>query len=203
MLLTLSIAERTRILHAAEQAVADAVTGSAPAPSSPLPEIAISGLFVTVHVNGALRGCIGFLAMQGSFEETLREAARRAVTEDYRFLPVEKEELPDCTVDVTLLGPLELLRDPTDFDIGKHGLVLESHGRRGLLLPQVAVEHHWNKTQFLEGLCRKTMVDSDAWKKPETRIFRFEGMIIRASDVEADNAASSNTPLTDKEEHGT
>lgn len=185
MLHSLSPSARSAILNIARTAVAEEAADqplATPAASPDLPDLDVSGLFVTLHVSGALRGCIGFLELQGTVEQTLREAAVRAATADIRFPPLEADELEDMTVDVTLLGPLEPLGDPTDFTIGLHGLVLEYAGRRGLLLPQVAVDHSWDKTQFLEGLCRKTMVPTDAWKLPGAVVSRFEGMVIKEEE---------------------
>ena len=185
MLHSLSPSARSAVLQIARNAVeeeaADQPQGI-PKQRPELPELNVSGLFVTLHVSGALRGCIGFLELQGSLEQTLREAAVRAATADIRFPPLAPDELEDMTVDVTLLGPLEAIGDPTDFTIGLHGLVLEFAGRRGLLLPQVAVDHSWDKTQFLEALCRKTMVPTDAWTLPGAVVYRFEGMVIKEKE---------------------
>ncbi len=185
MLHSLSPSARRAILQTARTAVENEVADRVPETAktaADLPELDVSGLFVTLHVSGALRGCIGFLELQGSFEKTLREVAMRAATADIRFPPLDPDELKDMTVDVTLLGPLMPLEEPTDFTIGPHGLVLEYAGRRGLLLPQVAVDHNWNKAQFLEGLCRKTMVPTDAWEKPGAVVYRFEGMVIKEEE---------------------
>lgn len=145
----------------------------------------VSGVFVTVHVHGALRGCIGFLTLQGSLGATIAEAARRAASEDPRFPPLEACECAEMTVDVTLLGPLEQIGEEEDFILGVHGLVLECHGRRGLLLPQVAAEQHWSKQEFLTGLCRKASLPDRSWNLPNARLYRFEGMVIR--DTETDS----------------
>lgn len=185
MLHSLSPSARTAVLQIARTAVEEEAAESPYETKEPvreLPDLDVSGLFVTLHVSGALRGCIGFLELQGSFEQTLREAAVRAATADLRFPPLGADELEDLTIDVTLLGPLEALEDPTDFTIGPHGLVLEYAGRRGLLLPQVAVDHNWDKQQFLEGLCRKTMVPTDAWKLAGAVVYRFEGMVIKEKE---------------------
>ncbi|MDT8323672.1 MAG: AMMECR1 domain-containing protein, partial [Bacteroidota bacterium] len=107
----------------------DAAEPDAAEPDVTFPGLEVSGLFVTVRVGGRLRGCIGFLEPLSTFAATLREAARRAATEDARFPTVEAGELDEMTVDVTLLGPLLPLSDAMDFRIGDHGLVIEAHGR--------------------------------------------------------------------------
>lgn len=153
----------------------------------------VSGVFVTVHVHGALRGCIGFLALQGSLAATIAEAARRAAAHDTRFAPVTRDEREAMTVEVTLLAPLERIADPDDFEIGVHGLVLEYLGRRGLLLPQVAVDQGWDRQQFLSGVCRKAMLPDRSWEHPDATLSRFEGLVLRETESHATPAPERRT----------
>lgn len=176
----MSTVQRDAILAVADDAVRAAVDASRGAVPD-CPELDVSGLFVTLRIGGRLRGCIGFLEPLPTFAATLREAARRAATEDPRFPSVEPGEVGDMDVDVTLLGPLVPLADAKDFSIGAHGLVIEAHGRRGLLLPQVAVEHGWDKTRFLEAVSEKALLPRDAWEHPTSRLYRFEGTVIKGS----------------------
>lgn len=166
------------ILRAAMCAVREAVTGIPRTEAEEVPELAVSGLFVTIRIADALRGCIGFVELQDDFAATLREAAQRAATKDYRFADIAPEELAELSVDVTLLGPLQKLSDPLDFTIGTHGLVLEYLGRRGLLLPQVATDRGWDRAQFLQGLCQKAHVDENAWNAAEAVLYRFTGVVL-------------------------
>jgi len=180
------------LLRTARNAISDQIRGERHDPGIPrdadspaaLPDAA--GVFVTVHVSNALRGCIGFLELQGGLLDTVAEAARRAAAFDPRFPPVEEDELADCRIDVTLLGHAELMRDPEDFIIGVHGLILEYLGRRGLLLPQVAVEHAFGKSEFLSALCQKTRVPDGSWTMPEARLSRFEGVVVAEQDTAAE-----------------
>jgi len=175
-----STVDRSAILAVADDAVRDAI--DAPRDDVPdCPDAAVSGLFVTLRIDGRLRGCIGFLEPLATFAETIREAARRAATEDPRFPSIEPEEVDAMRVEVTLLGPLVPLQNAEDFSIGTHGLLIEAHGRRGLLLPQVAVEHRWDKTKFLEAVSEKARLPRDAWKQPPSRLFRFEGTMIKGT----------------------
>ncbi len=143
------------------------------------------GVFVTIHTypEGALRGCIGFPEPRKPLVNGVIEAAILAATDDPRFYPVQKEELPHVSIDVTVLTPPRLIQadKPEDviknFEIGKHGLIIEKGFHRGLLLPQVPVEQGWNKNEFLEGLCMKAGLLSGAWADSRTRLYRFEGKV--------------------------
>jgi uncharacterized protein (TIGR00296 family) len=77
-------------------------------------------------------------------------------------------------VSLSILSPLKTAQ-PQEVEIGKHGLLI-SHGRhRGLLLPQVPLEHGWDRNTFLEETCRKAGLPLDAWQSgAEIEIFTAE-----------------------------
>jgi uncharacterized protein (TIGR00296 family) len=87
---------------------------------------------------------------------------------------VARHELPDVTVEISVLGPLERIDpvEPNAVAIGQHGLVVERGGRRGLLLPQVASERHWTAEEFLAHTCVKAGLPRDAWQRG-AEVFRF------------------------------
>ncbi|MBR9978628.1 MAG: AmmeMemoRadiSam system protein A [Bacteroidetes bacterium] len=138
----------------------------------------VSGVFVTLRVSGSLRGCIGFLELRGGLLETVAEAARYAATQDVRFRPLTRKELQQCRIEVTLLGAPERIMDAEEFTLGRHGLIIEYDGNRGLLLPQVPVERGWNRTEFLSALCQKAQLSDSCWTHPDATLFRFEGLPI-------------------------
>jgi uncharacterized protein len=86
-------------------------------------------------------------------------------------------DLDKLEIEVSLLSPLEPIR-PEEIEIGKHGLLVEQGGRRGLLLPQVAVEHHLGVEQFLRETSHKAGLPRDAWKAPNARIYGFTCEIV-------------------------
>ena len=135
------------------------------------------GAFVTLHMGGQLRGCIGYLEAVGSLVETVQEAAEKAALQDYRFNPVTKEEIPELQIEISVLTPLKLIRDINDIEIGKHGLKIHLGYNRGLLLPQVATEHGWDRETFLNQTARKAGLPSTAWKNPSAKIFCFTAEI--------------------------
>ena len=97
-------------------------------------------LFVTLRNGEALRGCIGTLAPEGDLSRTVPRFALRAAFEDPRFPSLAADELPKCTLEISVLTPPRPLDDPEEIVIGRDGLILEVGGRRALLLPQVATE---------------------------------------------------------------
>ena len=169
----LSEDDRKAILELARQAVGEAVCRNR------LPEIPTNGIFerrcgvfVTLHVNKRLRGCIGVIDAKEPLGASIARCAASAALEDPRFAKMLPEELTALEVEVSLLSPLEYIQ-PEEIEIGKHGLMVEQDFRRGLLLPQVATEHHLDKERFLQETCRKAGLRADAWRSPSTRIYGF------------------------------
>jgi AmmeMemoRadiSam system protein A len=104
--------------------------------------------------------------------------ARESATEDPRFPPMSAAELPETSIELSVLGPLEEIdpRAEGAIVIGRHGLVAEQGSRRGLLLPQVAVEWGWTPEQFLRQTCHKAGLPLDAWQHG-ARIYRFDAEV--------------------------
>ncbi|HJJ44923.1 MAG: TIGR00296 family protein [Methanocorpusculum sp.] len=177
-------------VSAAVSFITDAVTGgrAQTAAGSPVvfPEIFSEprGVFVTLTENGDLRGCIGYPYPVLPLKAALKDAAYQAALSDPRFYPVRAEELPFLDVEVTILSLPEKLTVPADLspsviEVGKHGLIAESHGMRGLLLPQVATEWGWDAAEFLDQTCIKAGLPADEWQKESCTISVFEGQIFR------------------------
>lgn len=122
------------------------------------------GAFTTLYLHGNLRGCVGYIAAVASLYETVAETARGAAFEDTRFWPVTREELPNLRVSLSILSRVKTI-EAEEVKIGEHGLVISQGGYRGLLLPQVAVEHGWDRVTFLQQTCRKAGLALDAWQK--------------------------------------
>ena len=165
--------QRRTLIALARASIAAEVTGQPCAERPPLDLPPASGVFVTIKRRGQLRGCLGTLQIQcGLAQEVIRCAADSA-TEDPRFPPVRAGELPELSVDISVLGPLEEIHPSTDaFTVGEHGLVVEEGFRRGLLLPQVAREWGWTAEQFLRQTCVKAGLPPDAWSRG-ARVYRF------------------------------
>lgn len=190
---SLSEEDRKAILELARQGVLHAVSHERPLSTFPTGGIFAEqrGLFVTLHVAKKLRGCIGVIEVSTNLGETLARCAADAALHDPRFSRMRAEEMDALEIEVSLLSPMEAIR-PEAVEIGIHGLLVERGRRRGLLLPQVAVEHQLSREQFLAETCAKAGLPREAWKEPGTNLYGFQCEII----------AEGRNPLTQKESPG-
>jgi AmmeMemoRadiSam system protein A len=122
------------------------------------------GVFTSLYLRSELRGCVGFVFPMDSVYCAVAESARAAAFEDTRFRPVTREEAGNLQIELSILSPPQPIA-AEDVEIGRHGLLISMHGRRGLLLPQVPVEHKWDRITFLDQTCRKAGLPLDAWKQ--------------------------------------
>ena len=166
--------QRRRLLDVARTAITSASTGlGSTNPTSGLVFPEASGVFVTIKRRGQLRGCLGTLQNCTALELDVARCAVDSAREDPRFPAVEPAELPELAIEISILSPLERIDSvPDGFTLGVHGLVVEQGPRRGLLLPQVAIEWRWTREQFLSQTCVKAGLPPDAWQRGAT-IFRF------------------------------
>ncbi len=125
------------------------------------------GVFTSLYLQAELRGCVGFVRPESSLYRAVAESARAAAFADTRFSPLSQEEAPHLCVQLSVLSPLEPIA-PEAVEVGRHGLLISRNGYRGLLLPQVATEHGWDQTAFLQQTCRKAGLPIDAWREGAT-----------------------------------
>jgi len=135
------------------------------------------GVFVTLHIKGSLRGCIGFIEGVFPLPETIRKMALSAAFRDPRFNPLSAEEYPLIDIEISVLSPVEPLHDLTDIEIGRDGLIASKAGRSGLLLPQVAEEYGWNRDDFLSHTCMKAGLPQNAWKDGSVTFQKFSAYV--------------------------
>lgn len=129
--------------------------------------------FVTLTEQGELRGCMGSLDASRPVAESVLGAATSAARRDPRFRPVLPAELPNIEIEVSVLGPLAVLRDPERFRLGIDGIIVERGAYRGLLLPEVAGMLSWDRTEMLDTTCRKAGLPRGAWRAPGTIVYAF------------------------------
>jgi AmmeMemoRadiSam system protein A len=171
----LSATDRAALLGVARGAV---LAHLGVAPGRALPEAGAlgepRGAFVTLHVRGDLRGCIGTFRPLGSLAATVARMAVSAASQDPRFRPLAAEDVAELTIAVSALGTPERLPDPRAVEVGRHGLVVKRGWHRGALLPKVAVEQGWDAEAFLRHACLKAGLPPTAWREPDTEVEAFE-----------------------------
>jgi AmmeMemoRadiSam system protein A len=171
---SLSEADRRALLGLARHAVVEAVSHGRLL--EPIPNEGVfagrQGVFVTLQVHHRLRGCIGVIEGDDSLGESTVRCAASAALQDHRFAPLRTEDLGDLRIEISLLSPPALIR-LEQIEIGRHGLLISHGQQRGLLLPQVATEHHLAPEQFLQEACHKAQLPREAWREAETQVFGF------------------------------
>jgi AmmeMemoRadiSam system protein A len=156
--------ERTVLLQLAHDSILSALENREISLEPPTPHLAEPrGAFTSLYLRGNLRGCVGYVLPATSVYRAVAETARAAAFDDTRFLPVPLEEARDLEVELSILSrPAAIAAEAVE--VGRHGLLIGMGGHRGLLLPQVATEHHWDRITFLEQTCRKAGLPLDAWR---------------------------------------
>lgn len=180
--MTLTEADKKRILDLAAAVIVCGIrgvplTGESEGSSGSVMDLHC-GVFVSIYIDNKLRGCIGTFSEEEPLGYSLKRMALSAATCDSRFEPVHSEELGGMTVEVSVLSPRVKIRDPSEIEIGKHGIYIQSATGRGTLLPQVAVKQNWSVEQFL-GYCSKYKAGLGwtGWKKAD--IFIYEAIVFR------------------------
>jgi hypothetical protein len=140
------------------------------------------GVFVTLHKNGKLRGCIGYPIPAFPLYKGVIEAARAAAFQDPRFPPLQKNELKQVKIEISVLTRPQLVNKkpediPQSIEIGKDGLILKGPRGSGLLLPQVATENNFAPIAFLRCVSMKAGLEKDAWLNRENQIFKFQAEV--------------------------
>ncbi|MFX0028986.1 MAG: TIGR00296 family protein [Candidatus Hermodarchaeota archaeon] len=147
------------------------------------------GAFVTLNrynVSGnPLRGCIGYIEPKFTLYDVIHKVSISSALEDPRFPSVTIEEMDNIVIELSILTPPELLKvnNPKEYSekivIGRDGLIAERGWQRGLLLPQVPVDHdrNWDVETFLNHTCQKAMLPADSWKDLDTKIYSFQAIL--------------------------
>lgn len=164
----LTTAEKAELLERARRAGAQALglADRGPGPREPQGRLADPGAaFVTWKREGRLRGCIGSVEALRPLAADVESNAVAALLRDPRFPPATLREFPRYTVEISVLASFEKVAGPGGIAIGLHGLIVEKGRRRGLLLPQVAVEWKWDAETFLSQCCLKAGLPEDGWRR--------------------------------------
>ena len=182
-------ASRTSLMRRARAAIAHAIGAEPEAADADTRVRAASeidaglhaGAFVTLRVGRHLRGCIGYPEPDLPLVEVIERCAVSAAVSDPRFPPVTAAEWSDVDLELSVLGPIQPVDDVRDVVVGRDGLIVEFGPRRGLLLPQVAIEWKWDAAEFAAQTCIKAGLPADAWQKG-AMLFKFEAEVFSESE---------------------
>lgn len=181
-----SVSEKKRLLQLAE----DAITGEVdPARSIQAGSIELSpalesmcGSFVSLYVDGHLRGCIGTFSETEPLYKNVMNMAVASATSDSRFSPIQPEELSRLRLEISVLTPRKRIYDPSEIEIGKHGIYMKKGASRGTFLPQVAIKQEWTVMEFLGNCARyKAGIGWNGWKTAE--LYTYEAIVFSSDEI--------------------
>ncbi|MDD5427462.1 MAG: AmmeMemoRadiSam system protein B [candidate division Zixibacteria bacterium] len=131
------------------------------------------GAFVTIKIDGQLRGCIGQIRARDPLYKVVADMARAAAFEDPRFPALSREEFDRLDFEISVLSPLERVREISEIKVGRDGLMIKLGMHSGLLLPQVAAEYGWDVIEFLEQTCLKAGLSKNSFKDKFAELYKF------------------------------
>lgn len=179
----LSAREQSILLSIARQAIDDYVRTDQ-YEVEPREEKALnsrSGCFITIKQNNQLRGCIGNFQSELPLFREVAEMAVASATKDPRFYPLQEKDLNNYALEISVLSPLHKIEQIEEIEVGNHGIYLEKSFHRGVLLPQVASEHGWDRETFLRQTCVKAGLPTNAWQADDAEIYIFSAQIFNES----------------------
>lgn len=179
---------RKTLLQIARESIATVLDGAHPALDKYEIDDVLrrpAGAFVTLNDrHGELRGCIGSIKPVAALYRAVSMSAVNAAFRDPRFYPVERDELGTLHVEISVMGPIEVIGSFEDIVVGRDGLIVSRGAFAGLLLPQVATEYGWDRDTFLAHTCLKAGLPKDAWRSKDTRIERFSAEVFGEQAVD-------------------
>jgi len=136
-----------------------------------------NGCFVTIKQNQQLRGCIGNFQSELPLFKEVAQMAQASASKDPRFYPLKEDDLANFSLEISVLSPLRKIEDIEEIEVGTHGIYIEKSFYRGVLLPQVATEHNWDRQTFLKQTCIKAGLPTDAWQAEDADIYVFSAQV--------------------------
>ena len=185
---------RNQLLQLSRQTISEYIESKSykePAPKllAALPAMNIpKGVFVTLKINGQLRGCIGELIYTGPLYKGIQRCAVNAALNDSRFKPVSKDELEKLSLSISILEhPRQVLvNSPLEYLKRLHphedGVILMHKGHQSTFLPEVW-EQLPDPVQFLSRLCLKQGSPSSCWQDKETVLYSYRATVFAEEDT--------------------
>ncbi len=142
-----------------------------------------NGCFVTIKQNKQLRGCIGNFQSELPLFKEVAHMAQASALKDPRFYPLKNEDLDSINLEISVLSPLQKIEDIEEIEVGRHGIYIEKSFYRGVLLPQVAAEHGWDRQTFLKQTCIKAGLPTNAWEDDDAEVYVFSAQVFGENDT--------------------
>jgi AmmeMemoRadiSam system protein B/AmmeMemoRadiSam system protein A len=136
-----------------------------------------TGVFVTLKKKGQLRGCIGSLVGKAPVYLGVMDNAISAALKDPRFMPVREEELKEIDLEISVMTPLQKIKDYKQIRLGIDGVIIKKGYNQAVYLPQVATETGWNLDEFLGSLCRKAGLPINSYKSEGMEFLVFQAQV--------------------------
>ena len=134
------------------------------------------GVFVTLHKDGSLRGCIGYPLPVKVLIQAVVDNAISAATEDPRFPAITEGELNNIDIEISILTVPTPVDNIDKVVIGRDGIIISKGYMKGLLLPQVPVEQGWDLEKFISYGCLKAGLSADEWQSG-VKIETFQAIV--------------------------
>lgn len=136
-----------------------------------------AGAFVTLDKRGDLRGCIGSIVGVEPLYRSVASNALNAAFRDPRFHPLSEDELAEVSIEISVMSPIVPVTHIDEIVVGRDGLILRMGMNSGLLLPQVATEHGWDRETFLSHTALKAGLPPDSWRAGKATIEKFSAEV--------------------------
>lgn len=187
--MTLSTDDKKVLLSLARESIVNRI---APGENSTLPDPNLSeflkmncGAFVSLYVEGKLRGCIGTFSEENTLIHNVKNMAVSAAISDSRFNPIEPGDLELLKIEISVLSPRERIYETDGIILGKHGIYMIKGTNRGTLLPQVAISQNWSVDEFLGNCAKyKAGIGWDGWKTAD--LYIYEACVFSSEDSSSD-----------------
>jgi len=182
----LNVEQKTTLLRLARKTIADKLNSECESNNFDFSDAVYNekcGAFVTLHIKGNLRGCIGYIEGVKPVPDTIREMALSSAFRDPRFSPLTAAEFKSIDIEISILSPIVKVENIDDIVVGRDGLIISKGFNRGLLLPQVPVEQKWDRDTFLTHTCFKAGLPGDTWKKPGVEIEKFSAQVFSEKEL--------------------
>jgi AmmeMemoRadiSam system protein A len=136
------------------------------------------GAFVSVYIKGQLNGCIGHIGNEKPLWTVVAQSAVAAAFDDDRFEPLQKDDLDEATIEISVLTPLRRIHSPDEIVPGKHGILIKKGFHQGTFLPQVAQRMKWTAIEMLEKCSTdKAGIGRDEWRN--AKLYVYEAIVFK------------------------